>query len=135
MGDQPEIKNFDTGSLVLRDGNFADIILNASGAVTYPEGQVLAFNGTTGKYAETISGTAAVANAKAILAEEAVFSGSGDKLVRAVIGGVVAEEKLFFNGSDTPDTIPAAVDSFRVQLRDYGIVIENPAEQQLLGNQ
>lgn len=132
----PEIENFDTGSLVLFDGFFQDITLNAGGAVTYPAGQVLAFDATAGKYKITQSGTPAVANAKAVLAAEVTFSGAGDKLVRAVKSGHVDAAKLVFDGSDTLDTIPAGgADSFRLQLRDYEILVESSAEQTFQDNQ
>lgn len=131
----PEITNENTGSLVLEDGKFKDITLNAPGAITYPQGQALAFDAAAGKWKITESGTAAVANAKAILAQETVFSGAGDRLVRAVIGGVVDEDLLVFDGADTVDTIPAgADDSFGLQLRDYGIEALSLAEQRIQDN-
>lgn len=132
----PEIINYDTGSLVLKDGEFADITLNAPGAITYPEGQVLAFDASAAKWKITKSGTAAVANAKAILAGESVFSGAGDKLVRAIIGGTVDQNFLVFDGADTIATIPAAADdSFGLQLRDYGIIAIDPAQLTAEDNQ
>jgi len=132
----PEITNNDSGSLVLFDGSFKDITLNAGGAIIYPEGQVLAFDASAGKWKITESGTAAVANAKAILKQATEFTGAGDKLVRAVIGGVVDKNKLVFDGSDTVDTIPASADdSFGLQLRSYGIEVIDPAEQRNLDNQ
>lgn len=132
----PEITNENTGSLVLEDGKFEDITLNAPGAITYPKGQVLAFDAAAGKWKKTQSGIAAVANAKAILAQETVFSGAGDRLVRAVIGGVLDKDLLVFAGGDTIDTIPAgADDSFGLQLRDYGIEVLSLAEQRIQDNQ
>lgn len=134
--ENPEIANYDTGSLVLRDGFFDDVVLNAPGAVTYPKGKVLAFDASAGKYKITVSGTAAVANAKAVLSEEVEFTGAGDKLVRAVLKGHVDSDKLVFDGSDTLDTIPAgADDSFKIQLRSYMIIAEKLAEQRILDNQ
>lgn len=136
MANQPEITNFDIGTLELSDNDWRDVTLNAPGAVTYPEGQVLAFDATAAKWKITRSGTAAVANAKAVLAEEAVFTGAGDKLVRAVVAGKVRAEKLVWDGSDTIDTIPAGVDdSFRTMLRSYMIVAESLSEQNFLDNQ
>jgi hypothetical protein len=131
----PVIENFNTGSLVLRDGFYQDITLNAPGAVTYPDGQVLAFDASASKWKITKSGTPAVANAKAILRGEVTFSGAGDKLVRAVIKGHVNASRLVFDGSDTLDTIPGGEpDSFRLQLRDYEIIVEDPAEQTFQDN-
>jgi phage baseplate assembly protein gpV len=132
----PEITNFDTGSLVLKDGEYSDITLNAPGAVTYPEGQVLAYDAAAAKWKITKSGTAAVANAKAILSAETEFTGAGDKLVRAAIGGTVDQNFLVFDGADTIDTIPAgAADSFGLQLRDYGILAIDPANLTAEDNQ
>jgi len=132
----PAIENYDTGSLVLRDGYFDDITLNAAGAVVYPAGQLLAFDATAGKWKITVSGTAAVANAKAVLSGEVEFTGAGDKLVRAVLGGHVDASKLVFDGTDTLATIPTGEpDSFKIQLRSYGIIAETLAEQKILDNQ
>ena len=132
----PVINNYDTDSLVLKDGEFKDITLNAAGAVTYPKGQVLAFDATVAKWKITESGTAAVANAKAVLAAETTFSGAGDKLVRALIRGTVDQNLLTFDGSDTIATIPAgAADSFGLQLRSYGIDAIDPAQQLIEDNQ
>lgn len=132
----PSITNYDTGSLVLANGKFGDINLNAAGAIIYPAGQVLAFDATAAKWKITVSGTAVVANAKAVLAAETEFAGAGDKLVRAIIGGVVDQNLLVFDGADTIDTIPAgAADSFGLQLRDYGIEVIDPAQQLIEDNQ
>ncbi len=132
----PEINNFDTGSLVLKDGEYSDITLNAPGAVTYLEGQVLAFDASAAKWKITKSGTAAVANAKAILAAETEFSGAGDKLIRAIIGGTINQNFLVFDGADTIATIPAAADdSFGLQLRDYGILVIDPTQLTAEDNQ
>lgn len=136
MGDQPVITNNDTSELVIFDGEYADITLNAGGAVVYDKGQALAFDASAGKYKLTESGTAAVANAKALLSREVEFTGAGDKLVRAVIRGSVDADLIVFDGSDTLDTIPAGEpDSFRLQLRSYGIIAEKLAEQRIQDNQ
>lgn len=132
----PVINNYDTGSLVLKDGEYADISLEAAGIVTYPEGQVLAFDAPDGNWKITQSGTAAVANAKAILAAETEFTGAGEKLVRAIIGGTVDKNLLVFDGFDSIATIPAgAADSFGLELRGYGILAIDPAQQLIEDNQ
>lgn len=132
----PVINNYDTESLVLKDGYFQDITLNAAGAIVYPVGQVLAFDATAGKWKITVSGTPAVANAKALLAAETEFTGAGDKLVRAIIGGTIDQNLLTFDGADTIDTIPAgAADSFGLQMRSYGIYAIDPAQQLIEDNQ
>lgn len=125
----PEITQYSRETLVTWGGKYRDVILNAPGAVDYEPGQVLAFDASDGKWKITKSGTAAVANAKSVLVEEASFSGSGDRLSRVLIGGEVQEDLLIWDGSDTPDTIPpGAEDSFRVQLRSYGIILRDPAQ-------
>ena len=132
----PEITNNDPSSIFINGNRFQDITLTAAGAATYLPGRVLAFNASTGKYEITISGTAAVANAKAVLAQEITFTGAGDKFARVCLIGSVDENLLIFDGSDTVDTIPAsAADSFRTQLRSYGILAENPVEQRIQDNQ
>ncbi len=132
----PIITNQDTSSLVVFNGQYSDITLNAGGAVIYPKGTVLAFDAAAAKWKITESGTPAVANAKALLSQTTEFPGAGDKLVRAVIGGEVDADLLVFDGSDDLDTIPGgADDSFRVQLRGYGIIAKPLAEQYKQDNQ
>ncbi|MCP4677084.1 MAG: hypothetical protein GY854_16530 [Deltaproteobacteria bacterium] len=113
--------------------------LHHSGAVTYPLGQVIAFDAANGNWKVTDSTVATVANAKAVLVAETVFTGSesgGIKLVRAVIGGKVDADQLVFEGTDTLDTVPSgAADSFRTQLRSYGIIAEELAQQRIEDNQ
>ena len=125
----PVVTQYSSHPLALRDNKYEDVTLTAPGAVTYEPGRVLAFDASAGKWKITESGTAAVANAKAVLIEEAEFTGAGDRLSRVMIKGEVDENQLIFDGSDTPDTIPAgASDSFRTQLRAYGIILRSPAE-------
>jgi hypothetical protein len=121
---QPVIQQNDISSVTLFDNVFDDVTLSATGAVTYDEGTVLGFDKATGKYVATNTTVANAENAKAVLMGTAEYSGVGDKKVRAVIGGQVDEDLLIFvDGGDGIDTIPAgADDSFRTQLRSYGIV-------------
>lgn len=127
----PENIQFNSEPVFLSDCGFQDVTLNAPGEVTYERGTVLAFDGSDGKYKVTDSTTAAVANAKAVLAEQAVFTGAGDRLSRVLVKGNVDENKLIWQGTDTADTIPAGgSDSFRLQLRDYMIVLKSPASLQ-----
>ena len=134
----PEITNYDIGDLVLENGEYDDIRLYAPAPTTYVKGQSLAFDAPNGNWKITQSGTADVANAKALLAAETIYAGPGTetKTVRAVIGGKVDASKIVFDGSDTIDTIPAgAADSFGLQLRSYGIIAKELSEQNLLDNQ
>lgn len=125
----PEVTQYSSETLVTWDGKYRDVILNAPGAVDYEPGRVLAFDASAGKWKITESGTPAVANAKAVLVEKASFAGAGDRLSRILIGGEVQEDLLIWDGSDTPDTIPAGnEDSFRIQLRSYGIILRDPAQ-------
>lgn len=134
----PEITNNDIQSLVLRNGEFEDITLEiVDGAETFPLGTVIAFNASTGKWQETKSGTAAVANAKAVLAQEVVATGNGDiDNVRSIIGGTLDQTLLTFNGADTVNTIPpSGADTFKIQLRSYDIFLIAPAQQTFDDNQ
>ena len=122
-----EIRNNDPTPLHVFNPLWKNAELTAPGEVTYPRGQVLAFDAASGKYLITKSGTAAVAKAEAILAHEAVYAEAGDKTVRILISGEVYEDQLVWDGSDTIDTIPtvgfyASEKSFRVQLRDMGVI-------------
>lgn len=139
MPDQPIINNYDTGSLVVWNGEYRDITLYYNGAITLPLGKALAFDAANGNWKITDSTVANQANAKAVLVAETTYTGSEPgsvKLVRAVIGGKVDPGQLVFEGSDTLDTIPAgAVDSFRTQLRAYGIIADDLAQQYIEDNQ
>ena len=60
------------------------------------------------------------------------------KKVRAIVGGKVDASQLDFEGTDTLTTIPtpgAGADNFKVQLRAYGIIAEDLAQQQIQDNQ
>jgi hypothetical protein len=120
-----ERTQYDISLVAIGDNKFDDITLSALGAVTYVEGTVLAFDKTTNKYVATSTNVPEAGNAKAVLMGNVEFSGAGDKLVRGLLEGEVDEDKLtLVFGSDTLDTIPGgADDSFRVQLRDYGILV------------
>lgn len=137
----PIITNYDTMSLTVWNAEYGDIRLHHADAITYPAGQVLAFDGANGNWKVTDSTTDTVANAKAVLNAETVFTGSesgGIKVVRAIIGGKVDAGQLVFEGTDDLDTIPtpaAGADSFRVQLRGYGIIAEDLTQQQIQDNQ
>jgi len=131
-----EVTNNDTLKLEVFNPIWDDITIEAAGADTFETNQVLAFDASTGTYKKTVSGTAAVANAKAILKEEVVFTGAGTKKTRALLGGEINSGVLVFEGADTLETIPAgADDSFRVQLRAYGIVARDGVRIDNLDNQ
>jgi len=89
-------------------------------------GGVLAFNKSTGAYCPTNSSNPDTANAKAIALEcrlDIVMPGAEKFL--CLIGGEGPDELINFeNPADTLDTIPAgSEDSYRVQLRKYGIYL------------
>lgn len=126
----PEHNIYDSSSVFFFSAIFDDAVMSAAEEIDYKKGTVLAFNATTGKYEQTKSGTAAVANAKTILAQDVSFSAAGDKTVRILIGGQVDEDQLIWDGTDSPETIPAgAADSFQLQLRAYGILLRPLAQQ------
>jgi len=119
------IINNDSGKIPVFNPLFEDVEVESGGAEDWVAGTVLAFDATTGTWKKTASGTAAVANSKAVLAQDVSFAGAeAQENRRVLIGGEIDESKLIFDGADTPDTIPAgAADSFRVQLRSYGIIL------------
>ncbi|MCK5606235.1 hypothetical protein KAR91_30325 [Candidatus Pacearchaeota archaeon] len=118
----PEITNNDTKQIPVFNPTYDDAVLTSAGAGTWVKGTVLAFSSANGDYRKTVSGTADVANAKAILPVDVVFAGAESKNTRIINGGEIQEDLLVFDGADTINTIPAsAADSFKVQLRDYGI--------------
>lgn len=109
------------------DAQYQEITFESEALGDYPVGQVLGYDGTTGTYKITDSTEAAgVANAKAILAQSLIQEPVGTRRVMAIIGGEVKADKLVFVGSDDLDTVPGTPDetdtSFRIQLRDYGII-------------
>ena len=88
------------------------------------EGTVLAFDATTGKYNVTHTDFPALSNAKAVCGHTVEFGIGETKEVGILRKGEVHIERLLFvKSGDDLDTIPATeVDSFRVMLRDYGIL-------------
>ncbi len=131
-----EISNNNSEKIEVLNPKYDSATLTASAAITVPAGQVLAFKASTGKYNLTKSGAAAQANAKAVMAETKVYAASGDKRVRIIIGGEVRADKLLFDGSDTLNTVPSGgSDSFRTQLRDFGIIAREDIDIDELDNQ
>jgi len=89
------------------------------------EGTVLAFDATTGKYNVTHTDFPNLSNAKAVCGHTLEFEIGETKEVSILRKGEVNIERLLFvKSGDDLDTIPAgASDSFRTQLRDYGIIV------------
>lgn len=132
----PEISNNDSTKLDLYNALYEDITLEVLGADTIVENTCLAYDRATNTYKATVSTVAATATASAILKEGKIFTGAGTATARALIGGEVRGDLIIFdNGSDTLDTVPAAEDSFRVQLRKYGIIARADRDLDELDNQ
>jgi hypothetical protein len=125
----PEITQNTSEKIQVMNPKYEFATLTASAAITVNPGQVLAFKASTKKYNLTKSGATAQANAKAIMAESRTWSGAGDKRVRILIGGEARVDDLTFDGSDNIDTLPGgASDTFRTQLRSFGIIVRSDAD-------
>ncbi|MBP7735947.1 MAG: hypothetical protein KA369_08245 [Spirochaetes bacterium] len=125
----PEITQNTSEKITVMNPKYEFATLTASAAITVPAGQVLAFKASTKKYNLSKSGASAQANAKAIMAESRTWGSAGDKRVRILIGGEVRVDDLTFDGTDTIDTLPSgASDTFRTQLRGYGIIVRSDAD-------
>lgn len=132
----PEITNNDVTKLEVFNPKYEDLTVQVLGADTLVENTVLAYDQATGTYKATVSTVAATATARAILKQANVFSGAGTASLRCLVGGEVRASQLVFdNGTDTVDTQPASQDSFRTQLRDYGIIARDEREIDETDNQ
>jgi len=115
----------DSIRLIVKNPVFEEVdITNIFGTpITVLEGSVLSFDATTGKYNATYSAIPALANAKAVSMGTVSFDTAETKRVTILTKGQVNEEILLFQPGDDLDTIPpGGSDSFRTQLRDYGII-------------
>lgn len=100
------------------------------------EGTVLSFDATTEKYNVTHTDFPALSNAKAVCGHTVEFEIAETKEVAILRKGQVNKERLLFvKTGDDLDTIPAgASDSFRTQLRDYGIMVIDESFQDEVDN-
>jgi len=135
----PTTTNNDPRGLVLFNAIYRDAAVTRGAAGTLLKGTVLAFDIAENEYLPTqVLGTAGVDdNAKAIMVEDLVFTGTETQEFRILVGGEVAEELLvFFDGNDTPATVVTGTgDTIRTQLRDYGINLNSVLDDSILDNQ
>ena len=104
------------------------------GADVLAPGTILARNSSTLKYVIYVKGGVSNENGipKAVLLHEVVSTGAGDVTARPLISGVVVKERLIIDADGDDSNIDNAV---RDELRDYGLVVENVSELNILDNQ
>lgn len=130
MAENIDILNHDSSGVVIRDPVFADEVLTAAGAETWPAGAVLGKVTASGKYVRFATGAVDGSEVpKAVLTQPVVFAGAGDRTERPLISGVVRLGKLV-DAADAALTA-AAVD----QLRDFTIIPLATTQQSSYDNQ
>jgi hypothetical protein len=114
-----EALNHDPRGIVIRDDEYADETLTATGAGTYAAGTLLGRITASGKLLPWETGAGDGSETPiAILMDETVFAGAGDVGIRALINGQVRQGKLVAHNAGTITV--KEIDS----LRDYGILVK-----------
>lgn len=110
----------DTASLVIRDDEHEDGILDIAASGTFKEGLILARDSVSLKFVPFVKGGSTNENGipKAVLPYELIAATSADQRVRVLTGGVVLKRKLVILADGDDANVDAAV---RDQLRSYGI--------------
>lgn len=129
-----ETTDIDIGGVLIRDGEYADGILDIAGAGTFKEGLILARDSVSLKLVPFVKGGNTNGNGipKAVLPYDVVAATSADQVVRVLTGGVLNKERLIVLADGDASNVDNAVID---QLRDYGLRAEkvqqlshNPAD-------
>jgi hypothetical protein len=126
----PNITNWTSNGLVIAGPVYGDVTATVTGAETWPQGAVLGKVTASGKYVRYASGASDGSQIPmAVVDAPAVFTASGDKVVRVLISGQVRQGKLVdaVGGALTA----AAIDS----LRDYTIIARPVTQLAIQDNQ
>lgn len=130
------VTNVDLGGLIIGgDPVYGDEIVNASGALTYLAGTILARHSGTGKLIPYVVGGNSNGDGipKAVLGYEVVFTGAGDKVERPILGNVtLRKDKLVVHADGDDSNIDSAVLDL---LRDYGFYTQEVEQNAILDNQ
>jgi len=128
------VTNVDTGSVVLKQGEFADDLLTLPGAQTVLEGTILARDSVSLKLVPYVKGGTTNEDGipKAILTYEVTSTGAGDVPIRDMISGSVRAPRLIIDADGDDSNIDAAVLD---ELRDYALVSVDVSELNILDNQ
>lgn len=125
-----EITNNSTKTVVIWDPVHEDDTLLAAGAVTYAAGTVLGRITASGFLTHYASGAADGSQVPvAVLHNEQVFTGAGNRPFRPIIGGRLRRGEMVAHG------VGAITVAEADQLRDYGIVTLSTTELSELDNQ
>lgn len=112
--------------LLLSDGLFSQETFAAGAANTYPAGLILARNTTNDKLEVYVSGGPNGTGTPAfVLTNELVTTGAGDTVLRALVSGIIREDKLLVWNAGTP-AAPSKAEGD--QLRDFTIVSQPDTE-------
>lgn len=126
----PIIQNNDTRSLIVFGATYEPDTLTAAGALTYAEGTVLGRITASGKLTHYASGAVDGSEVPvAVLRNETVFAGAGDKPIQALISGQVHRDKLVAHGVGAITVAEADA------LRDLTIISRTSRELGELDNQ
>lgn len=130
----PVITTNDLGGVIWKAGEFEDdALITFAGAATLLEGTILARDSSTLKYVPFVKGGVTNGNGvpKAILTYPVTAAGAGDVKGRPAISGTFVKERAVIAADADDSNIDAAV---RDQLRDYGILLVNVSELNILDN-
>lgn len=125
-----EVTNNATSGLVVWAPKYNNETLNAGGAVTWAKGTLLGRLTASGKLTAYASGAADGSEVPvAVLVEEVIFTGAGDKPARVLVGGEVRRADLVAHGVGAITIAEADL------LRDYGIISYTVTQLGELDNQ
>lgn len=125
----PNIETTDvqTSGVLIRDGEYADGILDIASAGTFREGLILARDSVSLKFVPFVKGGNTNQNGipKAVLPYDVVAETSADQVVRVLTGGVLKRDRLIILADGDDSNVDSAVVD---QLRDYGLRAEKTAQ-------
>jgi hypothetical protein len=129
------ITNNDLGSVILKNAEHRDYILDALAAKVYPEGTILALNVAGDKLIPYVKGGAVPGAGKAAYVmtyDVDATAATGDYPLRAMISGCVRKERLIIDADGDASNIDDGVIDL---LKDNGIDAIDVQELNILDNQ
>lgn len=133
----PEILNVTHRDLPAGDNRYIDGIL-ANGE-TVLKNQALGIVTSSQEFSPLVSAETDGSQLIRGWAVEATDASGGAKALRVLVGGDLDDSQMEFDGIDTLDTVPATPagqpDSYRTQLRDYGMFAKTISDLFIQDNQ
>lgn len=114
--------------LILDNRGSESNVVTFAGAATLLAGTILAVDSVSLKWVPYVKGGVTNQNGipKAVLTYALTSTGAGDYRARALVAGDVAKDKLVINADGSDVNIDQAVKDL---LRDYSIIVKEPAQQ------